>query len=482
MPALNVSHAPSQSQLLQQQQLIKRQRSSNNQSSSLLRIIGVAIVFVLAFHWYLVIHHVSYHAPSHGHNAFLASSMVDSRSSSNSRGGATKNDEKNKNNGKDEPYILSPVCGGCYRTYDSNGTPCFDLIQQYMKQHNGTSLQEASQFVGRDVKDCSTCNPDTCYEHYINDKDGSTTSDEQYQTKYCRFDQTSPKYTSPTSLVLPSIPDELRIPPSRYNDIEAYIRQKYANPDPENTTNVFLMEYNPGLAPIPESMRPYLPSNARYVLSLRVTPHNFCFGIWLTDALTEDIKQTMHSLNHLGLALLDERYQIVPGYDVVIDIDRQLEAKRNNYMGEPAFVDYRLFTMNDEIYLHINSDTVILTKLKLRSKGKDDTTEKNKKGGERQFKLKNLYGGDQLEVTMLHQFNTIWGEGKKSVFGKNYALFSLPNLTHPGAPDSIYAEMSVFPEHMVQQIVFQAVDAYCSLSEITQENFTAFRFELDRAQ
>jgi hypothetical protein len=157
----------------------------------------------------------------------------------------------------------------------------------------------------------------------------------------------------------------------------------------------------------------------------------------------------------MGLALLDERYQMLEGHDVVIDIDAQLEAKRGNYMGEPAFVDYRLFTLNDEIYLHINSDTVILTKLKLRSKGmmKDDDEDANNKKRERQFKLKNLYGGDQLEVTLVHQFNTIWGEGKESIFGKNYALFSLPNATHPGAPDSIYAEMSVFPEHNVQQLL-----------------------------
>ena len=126
-------------------------------------------------------------------------------------------------------------------------------------------------------------------------------------------------------------------------------------------------------------------------------------------------------------------------------------------MGEPAFVDYRLFTLNDELYLHINSDTVILTKLKLRSKGigdpneKDDSTLKNK--GEKQYKLKNLYGGDRLEVTLLHQFNTIWGEGRKKIFGKNYALFSIPNATHPTAPDSIYAEISIHPEHVVQQIL-----------------------------
>ncbi|KAL7532299.1 hypothetical protein ACHAXR_004549 [Thalassiosira sp. AJA248-18] len=419
--------------------LIRKQRSSNgNQSSSLLRIIAVAIVFVLAFHWYLVLHHVSYHAPrGHLHGGLPGWERP------NSISGSQTSSKINKKKKKDA-YILSNVCGGCYRT-NSNNMPCSDLIEIYMKHHNGTSLYDALQHVGTTNKECSICNPETCYNN-----------NKEYQTKYWRFDQSAPKFTSPTSLVLPSIPDELRIPPDRFNDIEPYIKTKYANPDPENITNVFLFEYNPGLAPIPQHMRAYLPWNARYLLSLRVTPHNFCFGEWLTKALPEDIKQTMHSLNHMGLALLDENYQMIPGYDVVIDIDRQLDAKQNRKMGEPAFVDYRLFTLNNEMYLHINSDTVIITKLRLRAKGIDGS-----KGGdpmektdlnEKQFKLKNLYGGNQLEVTLLHQFNTIWGEGKRSVFGKNYALFSIPNGTHPTEPGAVYAEMSTFPEHMVQQI------------------------------
>ena len=110
--------------------------------------------------------------------------------------------------------------------------------------------------------------------------------------------------------------------------LKSYIKDKYKHPDPANITNVFLMEYNPSIAVIPTSMRTYLPSNAKYILSLRVTPHNFCFPIWLTNTLSDDIKQTMHSLNHLGLALLDDNLQIIQGYDVVIDLDRPTWCKK----------------------------------------------------------------------------------------------------------------------------------------------------------
>jgi len=181
--------------------------------------------------------------------------------------------------------------------------------------------------------------------------------------------------------------------------------------------------------------------------------------VWLTERLPEDVKQTMHSLNHMGLALLDARYRPIPGHDVVIDIDEQMDAKRSGNMGEPSFVDYRLFTLNNELYLNINADTVIVTKLRLRSTtmssakvADDEEDARLKRIGETQYRLKNLYGGDQLEVTLLRQFNTIWGEGKGASYGKNYALFALPNETHPAAPDAIYAEMEVHPEHVVQRI------------------------------
>ena len=60
-----------------------------------------------------------------------------------------------------------------------------------------------------------------------------------------------------------------------------------------------------------------------------------------------------------------------------------------------------------------------------------------------------VYGEDNLEVTLLHQFNTIWSGGER---GKNVALFSVPNRTHPHEPDSVYAEVDINPYHKVQQL------------------------------
>jgi len=444
--------------------------SKSSQSSKLLTIIGIAILCVLCFHWYLILHHVNYHAPNSVHyNPFLASSLI---------GKKLRNGMKRLRNRvirrrgqiNEDGYILGEHCGGCYRTYSKPSTkeqtPCYDVIHDYMFKHN-TTLYIASKEIATSIKECAVCNPTTCYpKHSI-----TGTNEEQqhtYRTKYWKFDQTLPSdiLQNPTSIVLDSIPDELRIPTSEYDNIESYIKDKYKHPDPANITNVFLLEYNPSIAVIPTYMRTYLPSNARYILSLRVTPHNFCFPIWLTNKLSDDIKQTMHSLNHLGLALLDEQLQIIQGYNVVIDLDQQLGAKREHVMTEPAFVDFRLFNLHDELYLHINSDTVILTKIELRSKSiatemgvydeHDNTGTLNEfEKDEKSFKLNNLYGGDDFEVTLLHQFNTIWGTGRDAVYGKNYALFTLPpDTSNPEQQDkAIYAEMSIYPTHTIQSII-----------------------------
>ena len=236
------------------------------------------------------------------------------------------------------------------------------------------------------------------------------------------------------------------------------------------------VEYNPGLVPIPIKMKEQLPPEAVYLVSLRVTPANNCFSTQVYADLPKDVWTAVYhtSTNHLGLALLDEKYQILPGYEAIIELDvpldlkRSMESKRKGGVHveavSPTFMDYRLFILNNEIYLHINADTVIVSRLKLKGKGFGDDiayerdidtcTVVAEKAGEmgnweEPCRLENLYGGDNLQVTLMRQFNTIWSGG---IYGKNYALFGIPNATHSDAPDSIYAELDIFPHH-VQQIL-----------------------------
>jgi hypothetical protein len=283
--------------------------------------------------------------------------------------------------------------------------------------------------------------------------DGLDSNGKGYLTKYWRFDQVAPKFSTPTTLVLPSIPEELRIPPSRFHDIESVLTEKYTEyegSDDIKFVRIFI-EYNPALAPIPPKMKKYLPKYAAYAVVFRVTPANNCFRREDMKDLPQKVwDHTMMSpTNLMGIALLDEYYNMLPGYDIIVDIATQLgfvkDGYGTTYFGEPTFMDYRLFTLNDAIYLHTNADVTVVTKLDIRDK-KHTRGKWNKK---EEFKLDIVYGEDNLEVTMLHQFNTIWSGGER---GKNFALFAIPNATHPWAPDSIYAEVEINPYHQVQQV------------------------------
>ena len=331
------------------------------------------------------------------------------------------------------------------------------------------------------------CNPDQCWRLYHNNANHTEKTrlhSAHHLSKYWRFDRTSPKFTNPTTLALPSIPAQFRIPPSRFHDIASYFQEKHDFAKAHNSSLDFLVEYNPGLVPIPPDMLPYLPEGTTYLLSLRVTPANNCFSATTYDALPKDVWTSVFhtSINHLGLALLNAQYEIIPGgYDVVIELDVPLDLKRSSISkrrggthfesADPTFMDYRLFLLNNEIYLHANADTVVISKLRLRAKGyygNDDGNNNSetedivmktcdevaKEAGEEgswetPCQLNNKYGGDKLQVTLMRQFNTIWSGG---MHGKNYALFALPNTTHPNSPDSMYAELDIFP-HRVQQIL-----------------------------
>ena len=239
-----------------------------------------------------------------------------------------------------------------------------------------------------------------------------------------------------------------------------------------NNANIdYLVEYNPGLVALTKNMKHNFPNEATYLLSLRVTSINNCFSTQVYEDLPQDVWHTIYytSINHLGLDILDAKYQMIPGYDVVIGVDVPLDLKRDTRTGaedsvSPTFMDYCLFLLNDETYLHTNADTVVVWILSMREKEFDNHNAHAKKNRtcaevasqgapsgswEKPFRLKDIYGDNNLRVTLMRQFNTICNGGVK---GKNYALFGLPNTTHPDAPDSVYAEINIFP-HRVQRIL-----------------------------
>eukprot|EP00970_Alexandrium_tamarense_P002995 scaffold430_cov187-Alexandrium_tamarense.AAC.4 len=424
-----------------------------------LACIGAAILVVIGNTWHLAVHHVHHDlrggskafAPTRQYSSSHTIDVITSYASSTS-----------------DAYILSPICGACYRSKSNEGSHCSDYISGRQKKELNSSFVDLAPIIGKEVKGCEICNPEYCREYYH-----TTTSAEhkpnsnhkRYQSKYWRFDQSAPKFINPTTLTLQSIPSKKRIPPSRFNDSSSYFQDMYNSTTTPELGLDFLLEYNPGLVVIPPKTKQYLPKEAAYLVSLRVTPANNCFASQKYSDLPQSVWKAVYKVttNHLGLALLDENYQML--HDVVIDLDahagvqRPTTPKMKEKYGSPTFMDYRLFSLNGEIYLHVNFDllSVGLTKLKLRAKGfkgddslDTETTPPDGESGNSEIKLDNLYGGDLLEVSLMHQFNTIWSGGK---IGKNYALFTVPNKTHPEAPDSVYAEIDINPKHRVQQFL-----------------------------
>jgi hypothetical protein len=352
----------------------------------------------------------------------------------------------------------------------------------FLKKSND-SLVDAAKVLVEKRPDCQLCSPEKCHEHHVSLMQGdrpSAGNNHDYKFKYWRFDRIAPKFTNPTTLTLHSIPKELRIRPSRFNDIGKYFQEQFwTRQYASSSSNVsssssmdFLLEYNPGIVTLPPNLKKHLPSEAAYLVSLRVTPANNCFPTHAYDNLPKDVWEAVYhtSVNHLGLALLDSQYNMMPGYEAVIEVDSQLDLKRVVKRGSsdfsPTFMDYRIFLLNGQVYLHANADTTVVTKLKLKAKGYDtyatdaDSTNKDPSDDEkgkvyRNYKLQNLYGGDMLQVSVEHQFNTIWSGG---LYGKNYALFGIPNKTHPDAEDAVYAEIDIAPDHRVQRVILDEYD------------------------
>lgn len=474
--------------------------------------VGAAVIMLLCFHWHFMILHTRDHDARSLPSPFSSSprrprssSSSPSLSSSSSPaaaagagggGGRPPPDDdvvgrrrhssprvENNNGGvvgggggEPDPYILgtSAVCAGCWRSYshDDGRTHCHSLIERHVKLNASMSLADAARRVGGEG--CGMCDPGGCRARYL---DAAAADGGGPRAKYWRFDRAGPAFENPTTLALRSIPDDMRIPPGRFDDIGEYFRERYESAKIDNSTLDFLMEYNPGLVRIPRRMLGRLPKGATYLLSLRATPANNCFAEEVYRGLDPEVWHAVYitKANHLALALLDDGLRIMTGYETVIDLGRDLDLVRNPKSAKgPVFMDYRLFVLNDEIYLHANADTVVVSRLSLGAGGSGDDNDddtrscadiareaaKEKRWGwEVPCRLSNLYGrvvdDGGLRVTLMRQFNTVWSGGHA---GKNYALFSLPNATHPDAPGPVYAEINILPRHVVQWILPDVYD------------------------
>ena len=110
---------------------------TTSQSSSLLRVIGIAIALVLAFHWYIVLHHVNFH--HHANVPSKSSFYTGGIPSKEVRPLLTRNTTANINVVVDDRIIGGEFCEHC--PY-SEADLCKNRIEYMVKQYK-ISAEEA---------------------------------------------------------------------------------------------------------------------------------------------------------------------------------------------------------------------------------------------------------------------------------------------------------------------------------------------------
>lgn len=311
------------------------------------------------------------------------------------------------------PYEVSPMCGEC-----SLKPNCRTNINGLIKKENRTLLQACNK-VSRIMHSCGECDPKNCPNG----------------TKYWRYDHAGPQILKSKAYFLPSIPHKWRIPSDRIDNAGEYF---IAFTEKNQTEMVF--EYNPSLVQIPDTMLPHLnvesPYIPTYLASFRIASRNSCFPRNVTDKINPKHLSEMYKQNYLGLALLHSDLTIIPGTDVVIDIERETMVyhKKGNQIS-----DFRLFTFNKKLYLTMNPAPPKLVQISV-STSKLHTFSNSFK------KASNLFGNG-LFLTLHHDLNSLYGRDGNILNDKNFALFQA--LGHD--EDEILAEILPHEPHVVKK-------------------------------
>mmetsp|Transcript_26823 Transcript_26823/g.56401 ORF Transcript_26823/g.56401 Transcript_26823/m.56401 type:complete len:382 (-) Transcript_26823:302-1447(-) len=343
--------------------------------NAVLVAIFAAIVLVLFNHWHLAVHHLYDLQHGHAHNTFtqFPTSQSQLDNSDGKKDPIQREFSHHASSHHDSPFILSPVCGGCFRSKNEMGAQCYDVIERAKnkiprEKPNSNStliLIDALIEVARNHKGCEICDPGKCGEHHGVREIAQ--DNQHYYTKYWRFDDSAPRIKTATTLALKSIPPQFRIPPSRFDNIRQYFIEKFATMMDDNLDGMdFLLEYNPGLVVIPQKTKKYLPKEATYLVSLRVTAANHCFPRDVFSDLPKPVWEAVYhtTTNHLGLALLDVNYQMLPGYDIVIEVDTQVGLKRNMTPGDSLSVSEFALVRDISVWDMLQKHLMILFNLR----------------------------------------------------------------------------------------------------------------------
>jgi len=403
-------------------------------------LVGLAIVTDLrAFRWLLtenVLHEQSpnwswrYDAPFHGGIAASASAAAVGRHSVSAP-------------------IHSPYCRKCHSSWVTprrRGRSCISAIRGIMQRKNESSTsapQKAAAFVARSVDGCASCDPALCPNGTI----------------FHRFDSAriSPKVLRGMTYLLPSVSSSARIPPLDVRNDDRLLN--YLTELWKNKSTDFLFEYNPSVVQLPNKVRRSLglqqSDDAQYLASFRLSAANECFSDYIYSNITnEQWRAIRWAPNYLGLALLRSDLTVVPGYDVVVDVEKGigitddgrgiLKPKKVDVVPY-HFMDYRIYAARDgTIWLSVNAVSVQLGPLLIWSPNCSESAAISSSAA---VTFPTIHGDPaKIQVGLSQNFSTVWNGG---INGKNYALFQTDEV---GSMNEVLAEINTWPLHQVARL------------------------------
>jgi len=200
--------------------------------------------------------------------------------------------------------------------------------------------------------------------------------------RFWRYDDAGPKIEQARTHYLSSIPLKYRMNSSslpsnkhehQYNDTENtqffdHLRDQYSsNPDNAWPKKLHLLEMNPSLAKLPEHYRndklwrfafgnnssANLP---HYASVYRITHWNNCYdgttNLNLFGGSWDNAKGKIPKIDYLGLSLMDANLNVL--LDTTVDPKFISNRGKNIKISFPAYDDYRLFNLGEQLYLTSN--------------------------------------------------------------------------------------------------------------------------------
>ena len=306
----------------------------------------------------------------------------------------------------------NPCIGNSHNNITSTTELAYWSTHEQLHNHIALAQFRAYLYISKlyDGK-CRLCNPFLCYRRHrstLDHNDSHKTGIQSNKTntaaavdslplsprnRYWHFNHTYPRYTSavtPGPLTCIPVDSRYQYNYSSVQELEAssfnvtqFMHDRWNQKGTEDKqqegpkvgrTDIFV-EYNPTVTQLPQSLQVQFNSWEKdnhdrdnpivYLASYRVTSWQGCFP-W-TNVVEhfprEQVELMKNQHNYLGLSLLRADLSTVPGSEIVLDLETELERRRIHKRPPRRiknFVDYRLYIFSNQLYLNINGPPVYL--------------------------------------------------------------------------------------------------------------------------